>query len=87
MSQKKTKIVTPLLLLTAVRTLLESSVLTASVTGESVTRESVTRERAENASRPFAFAFASLAASADAATSSSLRAVFATAAMRANELN
>ena len=67
-SQKKTKIVTPLLLLTAVRTLLESSVLTASVTGESVTRESVTRERAENASRPFAFAFASLAASADAAT-------------------
>ena len=65
---KKTKIVTPLLLLTAVRTLLESSVLTASVTGESVTRESVTRERAENASRPFAFAFASLAASADAAT-------------------
>ena len=64
---------TPLLLLTAVRTLLESSVLTAPVTGESVTRESVTRERADNASRPFAFAFASLAASADAATAATAK--------------
>ena len=67
-----TKIVTPLLLLTAVRTLLESE-----SESESVTRVKVSKgesERAEKAARkllpPFAFAFASLAASADATTAS-----------------
>jgi hypothetical protein len=67
--RKNTKIVTPLLLLTAVRTLLESE-------SESVTvkvKKNVSSERAEKAATrlpPFAFAFASLAASADATTAS-----------------